>query len=219
MEQNILVVNTEQHVCCLNLLKQQELWNVKHTNIHKAERILQEKYFDLICLELDNDKREAWEFLKEVKNRRLRTKVISIIPNHRQLKEKVLSYGADDYICKPYSCEDLVLRCRKLTNQITPQYKDIYKSQFLKYNKKFNIVSYEDTYLPLTPKQIKLVQILLENKYLNKKEIAKYLNSKSDNYYSEEYVSVLIYRTRKKIRMCTGRNLIRNNYGLGYYIL
>lgn len=219
VEHNILLINTKRPVCCLNLLERENTWKVKHVNINKARSIIQEKYFDLICLEIDDNREEIWEFLKEIKNKRLKTKIISIIPNKHSLKEKVLSYGSDDYIYKPFLCEDLILRCKKLTDQIPPKYQKIYQSQFLKYSSKFNVVRYEDTYLPLTPKQIVLIKILLENKYLNKKEIAKYLTTKFEQNYSEEYVSVLIYRTRKKIRMCTGMNLIRNNYGLGYYIL
>jgi DNA-binding response OmpR family regulator len=216
---NVLIVNTDKPVRCFNSLEKEDLWEIKHANIRHAKEIIGRKYIDLICLEVEQDRREVWQFLKKVKNKRLKTKVLSIIPNVLPLKEKVLVYGSDDYICKPYQSTDLILRCKKLTNDIPIKYKQFYKSAFLKYNPKFNIVTYNGNYLPLTPKQIELIKILLENKYLNKKEISKYFSTKFEYIYSEEYILVLIYRTRKKIKMCTGRNLIRNNYGLGYYIL
>ena len=219
MCQNILIVNTNQPVCSFRCLEEVGLWDVRHTNINKAQRVLNNKYIDLICLELNNSKDDVWKFLTDIKKQRLRTKILSIIPDNRHLKEKVLSYGSDDYLCKPYGYDDLLLRCKKLTDQISIKYESLCESQFIKYDPKFNIVRCGDTYLPLTPKQILLIKLLLENKYLNRKEISKYFTAKFEHKYSENYISVLIYRTRKKIELCTGMNLIRNNYGLGYYLL
>lgn len=99
------------------------------------------------------------------------------------------------------------------------KYKVIYESNFLKYIENFNIVMYQDTYLPLTPREVLVVKLLIRNNFVSKDEIAKYLNSKLNKSYSDTYVSTVIHRVRKKIKLCTGRDLIRNRYGFGYYIL
>ena len=101
MYSNILIVNTDKPVCCLNLLEKENLWKVRHVNINKAKEVINSKYIDLICLELNTNKDSTWQFLIEIRNKRLKKKILSIIPNNRLLKEKGLSDGSDDYLCKP----------------------------------------------------------------------------------------------------------------------
>lgn len=61
--------------------------------------------------------------------------------------------------------------------------------------------------------------MLIKEDVATKKEIANYIETKFDKRYSENYVQVLIHRTNKKIKMCTGFNGIKNKYGYGYYVL
>jgi DNA-binding response OmpR family regulator len=154
-----------------------------------------------------------------IKNKRLKTKIISIIPDNSSIKETLLSYGSDDYLCKPYQYEDLILRCKNLINCIPRKYELIYETQFLKYIKKFNIVKYNKTYIPLTPREVLIVKLLIKRSFVQKSDIKKYLQAKTGKNYAENYMTTLIYRIRKKIKLSTGRDLIRNKYGSGYYIL
>jgi DNA-binding response OmpR family regulator len=146
-------------------------------------------------------------------------KVLAIIPNDHSIKKEVLSYGCDDYILKPYNCEDLLLRCKKLLNCLPKKYRQYYESHFLKYNRKFEVVTYKETYLPLTPRETLILKLLIKEDFVNKNEIRKYLKAKLGKQYSEAYITVMVHRIRKKIKLCTGRNLIRNKYGCGYYLL
>jgi len=136
-----------------------------------------------------------------------------------ETKRIFLSYGCDDYICKPYNDDDLILRSKKLINCLPLKYKVIYESNFLKYVQNFNIVMYQDTYLPLTPREVLVLKFLIKTDFANKDDIAKYLNIKLNKSYSNTYVTTVIYRVRKKIKLCTGRDLIKNKYGCGYYLI
>lgn len=144
---------------------------------------------------------------------------MAIIPNKKEIKRAVLIYGCDDYVAKPYNCEDLILRCKKLLNCLPQKYKSYYESKFLKYNRKFDIVTYKRTYLPLTPREILILKLLIKESFVSKVEIVRYLKAKLGKQYSEQYIAVMIHRIRKKIKLCTGRDLIRNKYACGYYIL
>lgn len=179
---------------------------------------METKYIDLLCLETNVIQKQVLQLLRFVKNSRLKTKVLSIIPNNRQLKNVLLSYGCDDYICKPYNCEDLILRCKKLIKCMPLEYNIVYENSNLRYEKKFNRIMYKNTYIPLTPTEILIVKLLIKETFISKLEFQKYLKAKVGKQYSYEYITVMIHRARNKIRLCTGRNLIRNKYGSGYYI-
>ncbi|MFA6754820.1 MAG: winged helix-turn-helix domain-containing protein [Candidatus Dojkabacteria bacterium] len=200
-------------------LEEEKIWRITSSNIQKAPEIVNKQHIDLLCIETDEAHQLLLELLESIKKNRLKTKVLGIIPNDSATKRALLSYGCDDYICKPYNNEDLLLRSKKLINCIPLKYKLIYESNFLKYIENFNIVMYQSTYLPLTPREILIVKLLIQNNFVSKDEIVKYLNCKLDKSYSNTYISTVIHRVRKKIKLCTGRDLIRNRYGCGYYIL
>lgn len=98
------------------------------------------------------------------------------------------------------------------------EYNIVYESSNLRYEKKFNRVMYKSTYIPLTPTEILIVKLLIKESFISKLEFQKYLKAKVGKEYSYEHLTVMIHRARSKIQLCTGRNLIRNKYGCGYYI-
>lgn len=173
----------------------------------------------MLCIETNSINQELLEFLKILKNKRLKTKVIAIIPNKKNIKHILLSYGCDDYLCKPYNQEDLLLRCKNLIKCLPIQYEIVYQNNYLRYERKLNRIMYKNTYIPLTPTEIFIVKLLIKRSIVTKEDIKKYLESKENKAYSHGYITVLIYRIRGKIRLCTGRNLIRNKYGRGYSVV
>lgn len=157
--------------------------------------------------------------MKYIKNSRLETTVLAVIPNEKVLKKTLLSYGCDDFLCKPYSCEDLILRCKNLIKCIPTQYEIVYESDFLRYESKFDRVMYENTQIPLTPREVLIVKLLIKRSFVSKEDIERYLRSKIGVSYNERYIRLMIHRIRKKIKLSTGRDLIRNKYAQGYYVL
>jgi two-component system OmpR family response regulator/two-component system copper resistance phosphate regulon response regulator CusR len=189
-----------------------------NSNVAQAPKLLSKKYIDLICIETDKIYRETLELLKEIKNRQICVKILAVIPNKQKVKKIYLSYGCDDYLCLPYSCEDLILRVNKLINNLPINYKLIYQNNYLRYECRFNKIMYKNTYIPLTPTEILIVKLLIQNKIITKNEMRKYLKAKLNKNYSINYTTVLIHRAKKKIMLCTGREVIKNKYGCGYYI-
>jgi DNA-binding response OmpR family regulator len=212
----VVTFNTEN--TCLQQLRKESSWRVVNSNVQKAPNLLSKKYVDLICIETDKVYQKTLALLKDVKNRHIEVKTLAIIPNRKKVKRIYLSYGCDDYLCIPYKCEDLLLRVKKLINHLPVNYKLIYQNNYLKYECKFNRIMYKNTYIPLTPTEILIVKLLIQNSVVTKKEIQKYLKAKLQKEYSADYLTVLIHRAKKKIKLCTGREVIKNKYGCGYYI-
>ena len=215
----ILVINIGTTNTCLKSLRDVNLWKITHSTLAKSIPIIKKQYIDLFCIETDDFSSEIADLLKRIKSSTLQSQILAIIPNNKNLKKSFLKYGTDDYLCKPYSCEDLILRCKKLTNCLSFNFSSIYEKSFLRYETKFNRVMYKNTYIPLTPTESLIMQLLLKQPIISQKEIKKYLETKLNKRYSEKYINVLIHRTKKKVKLCTGRNLIRNKYGCGYYIV
>ncbi|MCD4756166.1 winged helix-turn-helix domain-containing protein [bacterium] len=211
-----MVVNIETTNTAQRFLEKENLWRITPQNLTNATQIVNNRYVDLLCIDTDNTNKQLLDFLKHLKNKRLRTKILAIIPNNTNLKHILLSYGCDDYLQKPYNPEDLVLRCKNLIHCIPTQYEIIYEYNFLRYEKKMDRVMYNDIYIPLTPTEISLTKLLIKRKFISKEEIIHYIESKDGKRHTEQYIVVIVHRIREKIRLCTGRELIDNKYGGGY---
>jgi DNA-binding response OmpR family regulator len=77
---------------------------------------------------------------------------------------------------------------------------------------------YNNIYIPLTPTEINVVKLLIKRKFATKKDIINYIESKFNKTYSEQYITVIVHRIKEKIRLCTGREIIKNKYGGGYQL-
>ena len=126
-----------------------------------------------------------------------------------------LELGGDDYIAKPYSIRELVLRVKNILNRIYDfdkptkiiQY-DIYKVDMDK-----RIVYENDEVVTLTSKEYDLVLFLLENKgkAFSREQIL--LNVWGNDYFgSDRVVDDLLRRVRQKLSKLD----VETIYGYGY---
>ena len=113
-----------------------------------------------------------------------------------------LEMGSDDYIAKPYSTKELILRTNKLINRI---YKDkdsvkeiLYDAYKIDLNKR--LVKEDSNEIKLTTLEFDLLLLLLnnKNKTFSRDEILK--NIWGDDYFgSDRAVDDLVRRLRKKM--------------------
>jgi DNA-binding response OmpR family regulator len=218
-EPRVLVINIGTTSTCMKSLQEVNLWRVTHTSVQQSIPIIKKQYIDLFCIESDHFNQQIAHLLTLIKDNSLKSNILAIIPNERDIKKLFLKYGTDDYLCKPYNCEDLILRCKKLTQCLSLNYSAVYEKSSIRYERKFNRVMYKNTYIPLTPTESIIMQLLIKQPIITQEEIKKYLETKFGKKYSEKYITVIIYRIRKKVKLSTGRDLIRNKYGSGYYIV
>lgn len=214
-----MVVNIQTTNTAQRFLERENLWRITLSNLKNAIEIVNNRYIDLLCIETDTVNNQLLSFLKLVKNKRLRTKILAIIPSSTNLKHILLSYGCDDFIDKPYNTDDLILRCKNLIHCIPTQYEIVYECNFLRYEQRMNRVMYNNIYIPLTNKEISVTKLLIKRQFVTKKDIIDYLESKEGKIYSEAYITVIVHRTKEKIRLCTGRDIIENKYGRGYKLI
>lgn len=126
-----------------------------------------------------------------------------------------LEMGSDDYIAKPYSTKELILRTNKLINRI---YKDkdsvkeiLYDAYKIDLNKR--LVKEDLNEIKLTTLEFDLLLLLLnnKNKTFSRDEILK--NIWGDDYFgSDRAVDDLVRRLRKKMPKLN----LSTVYGYGY---
>ena len=83
---------------------------------HEAMEAIENEYFDLIILDLFMPKASGFEVVEFIRDeKKLDTKVLIISRNHLdEAIQKAYTAGADDYIVKPFTPEQMVIKLTKL---------------------------------------------------------------------------------------------------------
>ena len=127
-----------------------------------------------------------------------------------------LELGSDDYMTKPYSSKELVLRVNNIIKRVYKDNKEntnIITVEDYKINTEKRLVTKNDKEIKLTTLEYDLLLLFIENrgKSFSREEIIK--NVWQDDYYgSDRVVDDLIRRLRKKVKEVK----IEAIYGYGY---
>ena len=201
-----LLTNSNYEACILN-----DFTNAK-SEILKAE-------VDLILLDINIPILNGEILLKEI--RKESNVPIIMVTSKSEETDEVLSYsyGADDYIIKPYNPTILLLkiaaifkRCELNSNIIS--YKD------LSFDIGKGIVKNKNAEVILTKNEIIIFSLLLnhQDRIVSKDEIMTDLWN-NDEYINENALTVNISRLRAKLSELGYDNIIETRKGIGYRII
>ena len=189
-----------------------------------GEEMAMNEIYDVIVLDRMLPERDGVTLLKNIRKKDVKTPVIFLTAKHTtQDRIEGLDAGADDYLTKPFSNEELFARIRALSRRKSEVFESeeyvVGKSKFLP--RRGEIV-YGDNYsksINLTLKETSILELLCENENtaLTKEEILMKLwghNNDGDFNIVEVFVSYL----RKKINPDVLGFSIATVRGLGYKI-
>jgi two-component system copper resistance phosphate regulon response regulator CusR len=174
--------------------------------------------YDLVILDVLLPHCDGWSLLTQMRRVDLRTPVLMLSAlDGVEHKVRGLSIGADDYLTKPFSFEELVSRinaiCRRLSR---PGMREINLDD-LRLDDRSMTAYRGATKIPLTPKEFELLALLASRKgeVLSRRLIAAQvwdltLDSESN------VVEVNIRRLRRKVDDPFARKLIHTLRGRGY---
>ena len=129
--------------------------------------------------------------------------------------------GGDDFIAKPFELEVLTVKIQAMLRRA---YDFIGQSAILEYkgailNLTETTLIYRDEKLELTKNELKILQILMENKNIVvKRDVIMTKLWENDSYVDENTLSVNINRLRKKLELIGLKEFIVTKKGIGYRI-
>lgn len=202
-----------------NLLKNSNYDPIIIENFENAKNEILKSAPDLILLDINIPVLNGELLLKEIR-KESNIPVIMVTSKSSELDEVLsYSYGADDYIIKPYNPTILLLkiaaifkRCEQSSNIIS--YKD------LTFDIGKGIVKNNKSEITLTKNEIIIFTMLLNNKdrIVSKDELMTDLWN-NDEYVNENALTVNISRLRAKLADLGYENMIETRKGIGYRII
>jgi two-component system, OmpR family, response regulator len=188
------------------------------------KRFFSEK-FDLCILDVMMPRKDGFTLAKEIRQRDKNTPLIFLTAKSLQTdKLDGLRLGGDDYITKPFSSEELLLRINNIIKRVNnSQDNDKEANSFqlgkyhFDYNKRTLVV--DNQILKLTTREAELLRLLSENanQIVYRTDALKQI-WKEDNYFTARSMDVFIVKLRRYLRHDKNVEIV-NVHGTGFKLL
>jgi two-component system alkaline phosphatase synthesis response regulator PhoP len=217
----ILIVEDEEDILELmefNLSKE-GFETMGFLNTKSVAQVLAEEKVDLILMDRNLPGTEGSEYIASLRKQGINTPVIFISAKDKdQDIEQGFERGGDDYLTKPFSMKELILRVKailrrtqKTSNEGSMTYRDI------TINPSSRTVMIEDNSIELTKLEFDLLYELINNQ--NVVLDRNYLLDNvwgNDEVYQDRTVNVAINRLKDKIDPDKSKDYLKTVRGVGY---
>lgn len=188
-------------------------------NFEKAKEEIFKCNPDLILLDINIPYLNGELLLKEIR-KESSVPVIMVTSKSGEIDEALsITYGADDYITKPYNPTILLLRIQNIFKRINQNNNALkYKDIIVDLNK--SELKKDDKVLVLTKNEMIIFSYLLNNKekIVSRDELMTYLWN-NEEYINDNALTVNISRLRSKLSSFGYENIIETRKGQGYILL
>lgn len=176
--------------------------------------------FEIVVLDAMLPRVNGWEVLAEMRRRGIRTPVLMLSAlDSVESRVRGLALGADDYLTKPFSLEELDLRIAAICRRTGKGAEGELAFADLRLDERRMLAVRGSIEIPLSAKESELLKLLLEHQrtVLSKNFIAAHVwDMKLDS--ESNVVEVNIRRLRQKLDEPFSRKLIHTLRGRGYVI-
>ena len=182
----------------------------------EADAALSTQEFDLLILDLGLPRLHGFEVLKKMRGRGCTTPVL-ILTAADSIEQRVkgLDLGADDYMAKPFSLQELEARVRALTRRGMGAASNIIKHGPLTFDATGRVAYIHEQMVELSARELGLLEVLLQRagRLVSKDQLVERRCEWGEEV-SNNAIEVYIHRLRKKIEQ--GPIRIATVRGLGY---
>ncbi len=224
---NILMIEDDAELASIltNYLKQ---YNIKITNYETPElgiSALNLKKYDLIILDLSLPNIDGIEVCRMIRKRHDVPIIISSARSYLGDKIACFSYGADDFMAKPYDTQELILRIKSIlkrcNHQIVENNAHLNKKEIFTFDEAKMEIYKNNELLDLTNAEYHILQYLIQKNGLVVSREELLTNVESIKYESSyKSIDVLIGRVRTKIEVDTKKpKFILSIRGVGYKLV
>ena len=178
--------------------------------------LMTNKELDLLILDLGLPKMHGLEVLRKLRARGSSLPVL-ILTAADSVEERVkgLNLGADDYMAKPFSLQEIEARVRALVRRRMGGASDSIRHGPLVYDQAGRVASIDGKMIDLSARELGLLEVLLQRvgRLVSKDQLVERLCEWGEEV-SNNAIEVYIHRLRKKIEK--GPIRIATVRGLGY---
>ena len=217
---NILIVEDEITIAKILILYcEQEGFNVKHLdNGSDVVNYVKENSVDLILLDLMLPGLDGISICREIRTFS-ELAIIMITAKNEEIDRLFgLEFGADDYICKPFSPKEVIARIKTVLRRLGTTSTGIIKRQGFTLDPNSYTLSLNGTSIELTPIEFKIFELQLRNadRVFSRGEILNSVYIDTTNV-SDRNIDTHIKKIRQKINSVNKDcNPIESVYGVGY---
>lgn len=180
-------------------------------SLHRAD-------YDLIILDLMLPTMDGHEICKQAREMGISTPILILTArNETDKKVDLLLSGADDYLVKPFSFEELSARVHALLRRPTETVPDILKVDTIELNPVERTVTRESKEIPLTLKEFGLLEYFMRhpNQVINREDLLSHLWDFNYESFSN-VVDVHVKNLRRKLSLAGDPNILETVRGIGY---
>jgi len=177
-------------------------------------------HYDLFIVDNMLPKGSGIEVCRELRRSGIYAPILMLsVLSEAQTKAELLNAGADDYMTKPFSFDELQARVRALLRR-TPEIKsETYEIDDLKMDSAKHLVMRGDVKIRLTPKEFSLLEYLLQNRgnVVSRGMLLEHVWDMNADPFTNTIESHIM-SLRRKIDIKGKNILIHTVHGLGYKI-
>lgn len=219
---NVLVVDDERRLAdsiCEILRSQKYTCDAVYDGSEAIEYAVSGIY-DVILLDIMLPIKNGFEVLKELRSKKINTPIL-LLTARDEISDKVkgLDFGADDYLTKPFSREELLARIRALSRRMGELILDTLTYHDLVLDLNSYTLCCKDKSIRVGHKEFEILKMLLSNptQVFSKDDLISkvwgYLSDAEDN-----NVEVYISFIRKKLQFLKSEVRISTVRKIGYHL-
>lgn len=175
-----------------------------------------DKDYQLILMDLMLPMKSGEEILRALRKVKKTPVIVLSAKNDVHNRIELLRLGADDFICKPFDIDEVILRIEAVLRRVE-NVKDVLTYKQMRIDKEARRIFIGDDELICTATEYAILELMLGNpgKVFSKRNLFESVTG--DNYLSEENtMNVHMSNLRKKIAKITDEPYIDTVYGMGY---
>ena len=188
------------------------------------EGFMAKKDYDLCVLDIMMPKKDGMSLAKDIRLQNYDVPIIFLTA--KNLKEDVLKgfkMGADDYITKPFSMEELIFRIEAILRRTSQETKSgeqsVFKLGKFTFDPRKQTLSSDESSVKLTTKESELLRLLCNNaNSVLERNFALKSIWIDDNYFNARSMDVYITKLRKHLKDEPSVEII-NVHGKGYKLI
>lgn len=220
MSYKILIIEDDKNIneMVSSFLRQNGFDTVSALNGLSASSLLKKQDYSLVLTDLMLPDRSGEELIAELRSYSDIPVIVLSAKSMLETRLEVLRLGADDYILKPFDLNEVLVRIQVvLRRSAAQQTGEVLSCGELRLSPSEHTVTYCGEKIPLTAKELMLLQLLMEYpaKVFSKANL--YESVWNEDYFIEDNtINVHVSNLRSKLKKATGFDYIETVWGIGY---